>query len=62
MQLHNRIWIGCFVMLAIGAMPFSFAETEPVDDTFELSEVVVTGTKTERRGKGKRSDAHRCRV
>jgi hypothetical protein len=31
-------------MLAIGAMPFSFAETEPVDDTFELSEVVVTGT------------------
>jgi hypothetical protein len=24
--------------------------------------VVVTGTKTERRGKGKRSDAHRCRV
>ena len=49
MQLHNRIWIGCFVMLAIGAMPFSFAETEPVDDTFELSEVVVTGTKTERR-------------
>ena len=48
MRLHNRIWIGCFVMFAIGTMPFTFAETEP-DDTFEMSEVVVTGTKTERR-------------
>ena len=49
MQLHNRIWIGCFVIFTIGGMPFSFAETESMDDAFEMSEVVITGTKTERR-------------
>ena len=49
MQLNKRIWLGCFVILAISGLRLSFAATEPNTDLFRMNEVVVTGTKTERR-------------
>ncbi len=49
MQLHNRFWIGFFVIFTVGGMGLSTAETEPTVDLFQMDEVVVTGTKTERR-------------
>ena len=49
MQLHKRICIGFFVILAISGLRLGFAATEPVADLFQMDEVVVTGTKTERR-------------
>ena len=48
MHLYNRIWIGFFVIFAIGGMKLSFAAIEPTDDLFQMDEVVITGTKTER--------------
>ena len=48
MHLRNRIWIGFFVLFAIGGMKLSFAAIEPTDDLFQMDEVVITGTKTER--------------
>ena len=49
MQLHNRIWIGFFVIFTIVGMRLSLAATEPIADRFQMDEVVVTGTKTEQR-------------
>ena len=49
MQLHNRIWIGFFVIFTIVGMRLSLAATEPMADRFQMDEVVVTGTKTEQR-------------
>ena len=49
MQLHKRIWLGCFVILAMSELRLSFAAMEPIADLFQMDEVVVTGTKTERR-------------
>ena len=49
MQLYKRIWIGFFVIFTVAGIKLSFAVTEPRDDLFQMGEVVVTGTKTERR-------------
>ncbi len=57
MSLHNRIWIGFFVIFTIGGMTVetgfkpvcTFAQTASIADFFQMDEVVITGTKTERR-------------
>ena len=49
MHLHKRLWIGCFVIFTVGGMRLSFAAIEPKTDLFQMDEVVITGTKTERR-------------
>ena len=57
MKLHNKIWMGVFVIFAIGEITietgpksvYAFAPTESTTDIFNLDEVVITGTKTERR-------------
>ena len=49
MQLYRRIWIGFLVIFTVSGIRLSFATTEPKTDLFRLDEVVVTGTKTERR-------------
>lgn len=49
MHLHKRLWIGCFVILTISGAKLSFAAIEPKTDLFQMDEVVITGTKTERR-------------
>ena len=49
MQLYKRIWIGFLVIFTVSGMRLSFAAIEPKSDLFRLDEVVVTGTKTERR-------------
>ncbi len=49
MQLYRRIWIGFLVIFTVSGIRLSFAATEPKTDLFRLDEVVVTGTKTERR-------------
>ena len=49
MQLHKRICIGFFVILAISGLRLGFAATESMANLFHMEEVVVTGTKTERR-------------
>ena len=49
MQLYKRIWIGFLVIFLVGETQLSFAATEPKADLFQMDEVVVTGTKTERR-------------
>lgn len=49
MHLHKRIRIGLFVIFTVGGMRLSFAATDPKADLFQMDEVVITGTKTERR-------------
>ena len=49
MQLYKRIWIGFVVIFTIGGIQLSFAVTDSGADLFQMGEVVVTGTKTERR-------------
>ncbi len=49
MHLLKRFWIGFFVILTVGGTRLSFAAIEPKTDFFQMDEVVVTGTKTERR-------------
>ena len=49
MKLYKRIWIGFLVIFTVSGMRSSFATTEPMADLFQMGEVVVTGTKTERR-------------
>ena len=49
MHLLKRLWIGFFVILIVGGTRLSFAAIEPKTDLFQMDEVVVTGTKTERR-------------
>ena len=49
MQLYNRIWTGFLVIFIVGGTRCSFAAIEPMADLFHMDEVVVTGTKTERR-------------
>ena len=49
MQLYKRIWIGFLVIFTVSGIQLSLAATEPMADLFQMSEVVVTGTKTERR-------------
>ena len=49
MHLLKQLWIGLFVILTIGGTRLSFAATELKTDRFQMDEVVVTGTKTERR-------------
>ena len=49
MQLYKRIWIGFLVIFTVGGIRLSFAAIEPMADLFQMDEVVVTGTKTERR-------------
>ena len=49
MHLHKRLWIGFFVILTIGGAKLSFTAIEPKTDLFQMDEVVITGTKTERR-------------
>ena len=49
MQLYRRIWIGFLVIFTFSGIRLSFATTEPMADLFQMDEVVVTGTKTERR-------------
>ena len=49
MQLYKRIWIGVLVIFTVGGIRLSFAAIEPMADLFQMDEVVVTGTKTERR-------------
>ena len=57
MKLHNKIWMGVFVIFAIGEITlgtgpksvYAFTPTELTTNIFKLDEIVVTGTKTERR-------------
>ena len=49
MQLYKRIWIGFVVIFTIGGIQLSFTVTDSGADLFQMGEVVVTGTKTERR-------------
>ena len=49
MQLYKRIWIGFLVIFTVGGMRLGFAAIEPMADLFQMGEVVITGTKTERR-------------
>ena len=49
MQLYKQIWIGFLVIFTVGGMQLSAAATDPKTDLFQMDEVVVTGTKTERR-------------
>ena len=49
MQLYRRIWTGFLVIFTVGGMQLSAAATDPKTDLFQMDEVVVTGTKTERR-------------
>ncbi len=49
MHSHKRLWIGFFAILMVGGARLSFAATELKTDLFQMDEVVITGTKTERR-------------
>ena len=49
MHSHKRLWIGFLVILTVGGTRLGFAATELKAGLFQMDEVVVTGTKTERR-------------
>jgi outer membrane receptor for ferrienterochelin and colicins len=49
MQLYKRIRIGFLVIFTVSGIQLSFAVTDSGADLFQMGEVVVTGTKTERR-------------
>ncbi len=57
MRLHLWIWIGVFAIFAIAKITvetgsisvYAFVPTESTTDTLQMDEVVISGTKTERR-------------